>query len=233
MKFFRKMKMGTGLMIAFLIIALIAAGVGGYGALAMGTINKNSQELFRDKGMSQGYIGYIYEELQYIRAMARDCFISDAAGIKADTDNVAKSKQKIQAYLGSLAGVAQTDSQKALQSDLSQKINAFLKMEDDVIALVATDKDAALSMLRSDSSAKIVKDAFDMADSMMATIIDDGQISLAQQSKSAGFFRHSDGRLRLRRSRIGCRLGNWGIPDDQQADHQPNADREQGLCRFL
>ena len=188
MKFFKNMKIGTKLLTAFMIIALIAAGVGVYGVLNMSAINSSSQELFKVKGMSQGYIGYIYEEMQYIRAMARDCFLqTDAAGVQTDINNVTKSKDKIQGYMNQLKGTLQDAEDQAQFSDLDQKIKAFETRLEEVMSKVTADKDGALELLRDATSAKLVTDAFDAAESITEGNISEGQAMLAQQAKSSSF----------------------------------------------
>ncbi len=188
MKFVKNMKIATRLMIAFLIIALIAAGVGIYGVQSMSAINSNSQELFKSKGMSQGHIGYIYEELQYIRAMARDSFLQvDSAGVQTVANNVTKSKEKIQNYLNLLKGTMQSAREQDEFNDFDQKVKAFETRIEEVISLVSTNKDSALELLRSASSAQVVTAAFGAAETITAQNISEGQSILAQQAKSSNF----------------------------------------------
>ena len=136
--------------------------------------------------VSQGYIGYIYEELQYIRAMLRDSLLqADSAGVQAVINNVTKSKERIQNNFSSLGATMQSTEEKASLNDFKQKVDALEQRVDAIMALSATDKNAALQMLRSALSAQIVSDAFAKAESLMSSNINDGQIELTQMVKSS------------------------------------------------
>ena len=185
MKLFRNTKTSVKLLTVFMVIAMIAAGVGIFGIVSMKKIGAESQQLFTGEGMAQGYIGYIYEEMQYIRAMARDGFIqADAAGVQTDISNVEKSEQKIASYMALLSDTMKSPEMKTLYSDFAQKEEAFNSRLEEILSLIATNRDQALALLRDTSSAKIVTDAFDRADNLMAKIISDGKSTLVQQANS-------------------------------------------------
>jgi len=186
MKLIKNMKIGTRLMIAFMVIAMIAAGVGLYGILSMNKINQNSEATFNNKGMSQGYVGYIFEESQYIRALIRDCLLQDdPAAIQADAESAQASYAKIQTYMDKLKGTMQTPAEKTMYDDLSTKLTALITRALEIINLSKTDKAAATTMLRDNVSAKVVTEAFTALDIMMSSNINDGTNVLAQQVASS------------------------------------------------
>ena len=54
MKGFSNLKIGTRLIVSFLVVAIIAGGIGVYSIMLLRNLNKDSETLFVNYGNSQG-----------------------------------------------------------------------------------------------------------------------------------------------------------------------------------
>ena len=64
MKWYRNLRLSVKLISAFLVIAIIAGGVGVYGIITLKKANTNSTYVFENYGNAQGYLGYVYGEFE-------------------------------------------------------------------------------------------------------------------------------------------------------------------------
>lgn len=161
MKWFRNMKISMKLISTFLLIAVLAGGVGLFGIVSLTDVNSSSDDLFNNYGNSQGYLGYVLGEFQKERALLRDVNIDkDATKAVSTREAVAISDENLMKNLELFETTCITPAEKEMYSDLAQKIETFRTVRDDIVnAGVADDFDTAFELLKADSSAVIITEA--------------------------------------------------------------------------
>lgn len=140
MNWFYNMKIGRKLLIAFLIVALIAAVIGTVGIINMRNIDKDYTDIYVNYGISTGDIGKAAIEFQDIRATVRDMVLSkDAKEVEAYKkkieENQMKMEQDLKAFETSVPAKTR-DSYNSLINALDQ-YNGTL---DKVISLASANK---------------------------------------------------------------------------------------------
>jgi len=186
MKKFMNLKMSAKLLSGFLLIALIAGGIGTFGVIALSNASTESETLFDTFGNSQGYLGYVYGIYQEQRSLYRDIVIDKdvSAAVEAQS-TAAESDQRLMEYLAAYKAVCTTEDQLALYSDLETKIEAFRQIRDEIIALgAAGDFDGAFELLKADSSAVIIKEATAAIDNAVADNVAEAEIQHELQKKA-------------------------------------------------
>ena len=171
MKWFRNMKISAKLIATFLVIAVIAGGVGIFGITSLTNVNVNSDDLFKNYGNSQGYLGYVLGEFQKERALLRDVNIDkDAAKAASTQEAVAASDENLMANLKLFEETCVTPAQKEMYSSLAEKVETFRTVRDDIVSAgVAGDFDKAFELLKADSSAVIITEATEAINTAVAS----------------------------------------------------------------
>jgi methyl-accepting chemotaxis protein len=167
MKWFRDMKIAAKLIMTFLIIAVIAGGVGFYGISSLTSANQMSQSLFNNYGNSQGYLGYVNSEYEYQRSLLRDIQIEQTVEqAKKSQDGIASSDETIWANMQAFEQTCLQPDEKERYGDLEKKIRAYMDARDGIVnSAIAGDFDESVALLRSENSAKVVKEATDALES--------------------------------------------------------------------
>ena len=171
MKWFRNMKISAKLITAFLLIALIAGGVGVFGIISLTNVNTSSDNLFINYGNSQGYLGYVLGEFQKQRSLYRDAVLEkDMAAAAQVQEAIPETDENMLHNLELFKGTCITEDEKLMYAEMSEKIEAFRILRDQLISAgVAGDFDAAYEQLKSDSAVAIIAEATDAVDSAVAS----------------------------------------------------------------
>ena len=186
MKWFRNMKIAAKLISAFLVIAVIAGGVGIFGILSLSDVDKSSHSLFENYGNSQGNLGYVFGHFQLQRALLRDVNIDkDVEMAKKTQESVAASDAILMENLRSFKETCLQDDEKAMYDDLAQKIEAFRDVRDKIVtAAVEGNFEDAYYWLKADSSAVIVGDATTAVNNAVDSNVELANLLLDDQNAS-------------------------------------------------
>ncbi len=184
MKWFINLKISAKLLLSFMIIALIAGGVGLYGIISLSSVNTSSQSLFEEHGNSQGDLGYVYGIYEEQRSMYRDIVIDkDIAAAKKILQKAAESDKELTNYLDAYGHTCITQEDKAFHANLVEKIEDFRKIRDEIISLgVAGDFEAAHELLEADSSANIITLATAAINEAVAANVEMAEIMMEQEN---------------------------------------------------
>jgi methyl-accepting chemotaxis protein len=145
----------------FLVIALIAGGVGVFGIISMSNASRDNSSLFQNHGNSQGYLAYVYGEFQKQRSFARDILLERDTAAAADTlRSLDASSSTMMSYMEKYAATRLTSDDLSRYNALLTKIEAF----SDIIKQIAStgaagDFDGAETLLRGDEAQLILSDA--------------------------------------------------------------------------
>ena len=160
MKWYRNMKISVKLVTAFLVIALIAGGVGVYGIITLRNTNANNVKVFENYGNSQGYLGYAYGELEKQRA-----YIGEIVANKNDANSelvqkFLSSNTKMVLYLGKYGETCIKTGQTEKYNDLHNKVSKFQSLVKEVVAAaVEGDSEGAYDIGHTDEAEVIIEDA--------------------------------------------------------------------------
>jgi len=165
MKWFYNLKIGTKLILAFLILSIITAVVGFIGIKNLNTADRDYSNLFTNYGVSQGQIGFVGIDFQKTRAAMRDLIIeTDVNNFKKYQDVIQNDDKEIEMYLCEFQKTCVSDEEKNNFSNVVKNINAF-KLQKDIFISLATQnkKQEATNLIRS-------KEFRDIADNAYITI---------------------------------------------------------------
>ncbi len=166
MKWFKNLKISLKLIITFLLIAAMAAGIGIFGIISLSNANQDSKNLFTNFGNSQGYLGYVNGEIQKQRAIYRDMLMEkDAAKTATYANMIAASDGILQTNLQEYQKTCLLESQKSDSEQLAQAIASFVELRDKIVELCkAGSYDAAYNLLREENSETIISNAINDMD---------------------------------------------------------------------
>ncbi len=184
MKWFINLKISAKLLLSFMIIALIAGGVGLYGIISLSSVNTSSQSLFEEHGNSQGDLGYVYGIYEEQRSMNRDIVIDkDIAAAKKIQQKAAESDKELTNYLDAYGHTCITQEDRAFHANLVEKIEDFRNVRDEIISLgVAGDFEAAHKLLEADNSANIITEATAAINEAVAANVEMAEIMMEQEN---------------------------------------------------
>lgn len=155
MKWFYDMKIGRKLLIAFLVVALIAAVIGTLGIINMKNIDEDYTDLYENYGVATGDIGKAAIDFQDIRATVRDIVLSkDANEVKAYIKNIEERHATMEQSLKDFEKSIKTDQTRKVYNDLSSSLDQYNNTLDKVVILALANKmDEAYTVLKSEGTA--------------------------------------------------------------------------------
>lgn len=151
MKWFYNLKIGTKLLIGFILVSLIAGAIGVIGIINLTSVNKVHEDLFTNYGNSQGDIGYVYSYFVTNRVDVRDLILeNDVSKFSKYKENISQNDIKIHEYLAEYEKVCVTDEDKEDFKQLNKATDAFVPMRDRIVNLAAQNKDdEAIALMNS------------------------------------------------------------------------------------
>ena len=186
MKWYTNMKVAAKLLIAFLVIAIIAGGVGLFGILSLSSVDMSSAALFQNKGNAQGDLGYVVSEFHKQRALVRDIILDKDATKEAKYKEDLTASQKLMSeHLNAYAKTCKAEDEKALLSIIDKSLTDYNNLSNKISAFADKgDYDSGYAALREDSAKNIVTSASDAIDKAFASTIEAANSQLDAQSKS-------------------------------------------------
>ena len=153
MKLLSYMKIGPRLVIAFLLVALLAAAVGVIGIATLTSSQATSEEVFRDYGMSQGLIGQIAINFQTVQATTRDMILeTDKEKLEAYRKLIDECAAKNNELMAEFKKTIHTVETMAQYEAFEKNLDDYRTVRDKIIALVFESKpQEALALMRGDA----------------------------------------------------------------------------------
>ena len=173
MKGFKNLRISVKLISTFLVIALLAGGVGAYGIISLTEANEHSAILFKNYGNSQGYLGYVSTEIQKQPSMYRDILMEmDFAVTEAKIAEIEASDLVLMENLEKFKATCVADGDgedEEIYSMLEAAVNSYIAVRDQIIdPIQEADYKVALEVMRSDATAKAIADAQQAVDNAVA-----------------------------------------------------------------
>jgi len=187
MRWYNNIKISSKLISAFLVIALIAGGVGAYGIITLRNSNANSVKVFENYGNSQGYLGYAYGEFEKQRAYLGEILANkNDAYAKLTQKDILSSNTKMVKYLGKYGETCLKTGQTDKYNELHSKVSKYQSLVKRIVA-AATEGDfkTAYDIGHTDEAEVIIEDATAAIEAAIAANEVDADSQLAKEAKDA------------------------------------------------
>lgn len=179
---FKNLKIGTKLLLGFIIVAAIAGAVGGVGIYNLYAMDKKYTALYENYGTPLGSIADASLDFQQIRVNLRDLLLVEDNDKQKDyLDKVNSLHEKMQNSLAEFEGSLQTAEGKETFADLSSGLDEYQPLQEQIIQLAqAGQKDDAVALLKKASSAELVTKITQDIDKLFQ-LKDEGGSSLSKE----------------------------------------------------
>ncbi len=186
MQWFRNLKISTKLISSFLVIALIAGGVGAFGVLSLSSVSTSSRSLFANYGNSQGYLGYVLGEFHNQRALYRDVILeADDAKTASYAEAIEASGTVMVDNLAKYKATCLTQEDLLRYAKLEAAINTYIGVRDSILApALKGDYKGAYAVMREEGAAKAVNDAKKVLDEHVQNNVQTADAELDAENRS-------------------------------------------------
>lgn len=183
-----KLKVKNRLLIAFLIVVLFSGIAGVMGIQLIRTTDKEYTRELRDYGFSQGDIGSLGQAFQAHRATVLYIILADNDAdaekqkdtLKTQIDVIHEKMEKVGTYM-------KTDSEKKLYQDLTEKMNTYVGLRDQTIALKDKSSTESMKFFRSNAAPLAAEIGTDI-NTMLTNKSIDGEAMSAKLARQAVIF---------------------------------------------
>ena len=176
MKWYLNMKIGSKLILGFILVALISGAMGVYAIYNLKSLNNSDTELYENMTAPLAEIGVISTEFQRTRVNARDMIIAETPEeIQGNIDKILERRSSIDQLTTEFEATIQTDeTKKAFEEYQTAKI-AFRNGVEKVIELAKQNRDeeAVALMAESGESGKASRAYQDAIDKIVTLKIED------------------------------------------------------------
>lgn len=163
MKFFLNLKIGTKLLIGFILVAWVAATLGVVGVINLKQTNTMYSDLYEEFGVPLGDIADVSIKFQQIRVCTRDIVLA------SDQDKRQEIADKMDAYYTEmLAGMElfkaslMTEEGKLAFAELEEALAEYKPLQEEITVNALNNNTAkALEILQADSSADVITKVMD------------------------------------------------------------------------
>jgi len=174
MKWFNDLRLGTKLITAFVLVALLAGIVGAIGISNIKKVDKNYSDLYINFGIAAGDIGQVGITFNDIRAITRDVIIDKGSKDRGKyVSKISELDKSLDIYLNNAEKSIQTEEGRRVLGQLKDALSQYKTVRDRVISLaLANHEDQAVTLFRDQSMAPaaVVSDSinklFDMKESV-------------------------------------------------------------------
>lgn len=148
-----KLKVKKRLLIAFLIVVMFSGLAGVIGIQLIRTTDKEYTRELRDYGFSQGEIGSLGQAFQAHRATVLYIILADnEADAKKQEETLNSQIQLINEKMEKVKEYMNTDSEKKLYQELTEKMKTYEGFRDQTVSLRAKSSTEAMKFFRSNAA---------------------------------------------------------------------------------
>lgn len=158
MKFFLNLKIGTKLLIGFILVALVAAALGIVGVVNLRQTNTMYSDLYEEFGVPLGDIADVSIKFQQIRVCTRDIVLaSDQEKRQEIADKMDTYYTEMLAGMELFKASLMTEEGKLAFSSLEEAMAEYKPLQEEITVNALNNNTAkALEILQADSSAEII-----------------------------------------------------------------------------
>lgn len=154
MQWFKNLKIGTKLISGFIIVALIAGGIGAVGVLNLQKVDENDQFLYKQMTVPLGEMVLIAESFQRMRGNLKDILLAQTAEEIADYES--RIVQRNEDFINNLLSFEKTlftEEGKQLVNEIETLKADYDKVGSQIIANVKSgNRDKALSLMKGEGN---------------------------------------------------------------------------------
>ncbi|MFA9465540.1 MAG: methyl-accepting chemotaxis protein [Velocimicrobium sp.] len=187
MKWYSNMKIGTKLIVGFVMVAVIAGIVGVVGIYSLNQMDSKYSKLYNDYGVPLGDIASVAQNYQLVRISVRDLITDeDSAQREVNIQNVDKYEELMNGALAEFESSLQTTEGKEAYRNLEAALSKYTPIQEEIIKdSIAGEQEQALITLKSEESAVIVAEIMDQIDVLFRLKDESGQILSKQYSSDS------------------------------------------------
>lgn len=187
MNWYNNMKIGSKLIMGFVLVAAIAGIVGLVGIVNLQQTNKKYTALYNDFGVPLGDIADVSISFQQIRVGLRNLVLTtDSAKKDKVVTQINTYETKMQDSLSIFEGSLQTEEGKDAFATLQDALAAYTPLQEEIInTSVAGDNATAIKTLQADTSAVIVTNVTDAINVLFQLKNEKGAALAAQYAKDS------------------------------------------------
>lgn len=154
MQWFKNLKIGTKLISGFIIVALIAGGIGAIGVLNLQKVDKNDQFLYTQMTVPLGELVLITESFQRMRGNLKDILLAQTAEEIADYENrIVQRNEEFTTNLVSYEKTLINEEGKRLVGEIMTIKEDYDKVATQIIAHAKSgEKDKALALMKGEGN---------------------------------------------------------------------------------
>ena len=194
MKWFRNLRISVKLISAFLVIALLAGGVGAYGIISLTDANEQNAQNFENYGNSQGYLSYVSTEFHKQRSMYRDVLLKQNEEVTvAKVTAVEESDLILLDYLEKYHQTCIFSEERGLSeaqeiyTALETALKSYFDIRDEILEYAQKgDYEQALELIGSDRGIGVLTNAQSTVDNAVAFNVQTAADKMQQQTDKVG-----------------------------------------------
>ncbi len=155
MKWFYDLKIGTKLILSFVIVSVLAGVLGVVGAINLKNSDTVYSDLYTDYGSGLAELGYVGMNVHKIRVLTRDVILhTNPQDIQKDEADLKAADADIQKRLATVETNLRFDSEIAVFNALKKSMEAYNDVRDRAVALgLANQNEQATELLYGDLAA--------------------------------------------------------------------------------
>lgn len=178
MKWYLNMKIGSKLILGFILIAIISGAMGLFAIYDLQKLSDSDTKLYKNVTVPMSEIGIISTEFQRIRVNARDMIIAQTPeDIQANIDKIMDRRSSIDQHAKLFEQAISSDEMRIAFDEYLEKKQNFRDGVDDIIELAKLNKDAEAIALLSEQGASGIasRDYQDAIDEIVKLQIQEGK----------------------------------------------------------
>ncbi len=176
MKLLGNLKIGTRLITAFLVIAAITAVAGTLGTMAMSQSFTQSETLYRNYGMAQGYMGSARMAFMSMRIAVRDQLLEpDIEKRAAFNDTYKDNDATIDEMMGKFEATIATAETRAVYEEALTNLQGYRNVRDQIVTLSLAGKDQEARALLNGEAATVTTAADASLDELFHIKVTNGE----------------------------------------------------------
>lgn len=154
MSWFNQQKISARMIIGFVLVAIIAAGIGTLGVINLRQVNADYSDLYVNYGIALGDTGYIASEFQQVRSAMRDTMLDRGSANRGKyIQEIQTSDKIVQEKMAAFEKTIQSDAVRMEFDQCKADYLAYMETVNQITALaLANREDEALTMARGSAS---------------------------------------------------------------------------------
>ena len=186
MNWYRNAKIRTKMMAGFLIITLLAVGLGIYGITSINEVSRLDQELYRRETVPMGTLVLMIDAFQGMRNDLRDMLLAtNADDLKAAEDNFNARNKEFERQFESFSKVSDSSEEQTLIQELRLYKDDYDGISSKIINLAKADGQRQARVFLYGQGAEINENIHRLTEEILTLKVTNGRSSSARNQEAA------------------------------------------------